>query len=257
MRTICVANHKGGVGKTTTARALGAELASTHGQRVLLVDLDAQFSLTRACGIRDAPSVTAADVLGGSAPGVTPMGDVLLEVGPGLWLAPGGRALASTEMGLVTRMGRENQLRQALATVGDRFDVGIVDTAPALGLLTVNALTAADGVLIPTLPELLALHGLVQFMDTIDEVRRQLNARLKIVGVLVTFYNGRTVHHTDGLAAIRGAGYPVFAVQIGRSVRVPESSIQGQAVTEYAPSNPRAREYRELAAEVLTWLKRA
>ena len=253
MIIIAIANHKGGVGKTTTARNLGAILATEHGQRVLLVDLDPQAALTRGCDVRDARGHSMAEVLGGGSPGTLSMGDILWDVSPGLALAPGDIALSRSELGLTTRLGREGELKRALASLENEFDVCLMDTPPSLGLLTVNALVAANGLVIPTLPELLALHALAAFWETVQIVQQNLNPGLQIIGVVVTFYDGRTIHHRDALDAIRAAGYPLMRARIGRTIRLAESAIAGQAMIEYDPENPQTAAYQDLGQEVIQW----
>lgn len=253
MKTLVCANHKGGVGKTATTHNLGALLASEHGRRVLLVDLDPQSSLTAACGVDGATGDSLAAVLGDTAPGRVPLGAILREIAPGLWLAPADIALAVSELGLQTRLGRENVLRRALGTVVGRFDVCLIDCPPGLGLLTVNGLVAADAVLIPTQPQGADLRALQLFLDTIERVR-DLNPSLAVLGVLATFYDGRLTHHKDAIEALKGAGLPVLAVTVGRSVRVAEATAAGQPVSVYDPRNPQTGAYRELAKEVDRWL---
>lgn len=250
MQILAVANHKGGVGKTATARELGAILASS-GRRVLLVDVDPQASLTAACGQDGDAGGNLADVIRG---GVA-MSAILREVGPGLFLAPASLALASAELGLATHKGREAVLRRALASVGDRFDLALLDTHPGLGLLTVGALAAADGVLIPTQPQGADLRALALFLQTVDNVRAELNPALAVLGILPTFYDRRLTHHGAALAAMRAAGLPLLSVTIGRTVRIAEAMAAGLPLAEYDPGNPQAAAYRELAGVVTTWLE--
>lgn len=254
MQVIALANMKGGVAKSTTARALGTVLAEDHGQRVLLVDVDPQASLTGACGVKEARDGNMADVIGGAERGTTAMGDVLFTITDRLWLAPGDIALARTELGLVSRMGREQVLARALAPIAAHFDLCLIDTPPSLSLLSVNALVAADGVIVPCVPEILSLRGLALFINTLNEVREELNPQLRLLGILITMANLQTVHHRDGVQAIKNAGYPVFQTVIGRSIRVSESAIIGESVTTYAPENPQAEAYRRLGEEVLQCL---
>ena len=250
MITLCVANHKGGVGKTASCHALGALLAESR--RVLMCDVDPQASLTAACGVKDAAGRSVAEVIGGAIPGELALGDVLLKLGPNLWLAPSDLALATTELQLAGRIGRESVLRRALATVASDFELAILDTPPSLGLLNVNALVASTGVIIPTMPQAADLRGLALFMDSLERVR-ELNADLATVGVLVTFYDRRLTHHRQAIEAMESAGLPLFETRIGRSIRVAEAAAIGQSVVTYARRNPQAEAYRQLAGEVAAW----
>ncbi len=255
MIVLAIGNQKGGTGKTATTHALGAVLASA-GRRALLIDADPQGSLTGACGIGDTEGRSLAEVVGDTDDGTLALGDVVRTLGPGLDLVPADIALASSELGLVVRMGREGVLRQALAGVGG-YDVALIDCPPSLGLLTVNALAAAHGVLIPTQAQIVDLRGLNLFLGTIERVRRALNPALQIVGIVATFYDGRLIHHQRALAAMREASLPVLDVTIGRSVRVAESAATGQSVVDFDAGNPRALEYQALGQEVSAWLAKA
>ena len=250
MAILAVANHKGGVGKTATAHALGVLLATEHGRRVLMIDVDPQASLTGSCGIPDASGRSLADVLAGSVA----MGDVIRNVADGLALVPADIALANVALALTSVLGRERVLARALATV--QYDVAILDCAPSLGLLTINALTAADAVLIPTLCQVVDLRGLRGFLDSLAKIRAAVNPGLETLGILVTFYDGRLLHHREALAAMRRAGLPVLDICVGRSIRVAEASSLGESVVTYEPANKRAEEYRALAKEVDAWLER-
>lgn len=258
MQTIAVANHKGGTGKTATAHALGEALArgteSARGRRVLLVDTDPQNSLTGACGIRDAAGQSLAEVLGGAKPGTVEAAAAIRPLGERLSILPADIALARTELGLVSRLGRESVLKRTLATVGRDFDVCIIDCPPSLSILTVNALAAAQGAIVPTQPQAADLRGLGLFLETISQVREALNPELALLGVLLTFCEGRLVHHQEAIELMAKAGLPLMTTRIGRSVRVAEAAGMGQSVVTYEPGNPRAAEYGALAAEVATWL---
>ncbi len=256
MRTLAIANHKGGVGKTAVSHALGVTLSRDHGRRVLLVDTDPQASLSGACGIGDASGRSLAEVLGSTAPGTLTLRDIVRDLGDGLALAPADIALAAAELGLVARMGRENVLGRALRDLGG-YDLAIVDCPPSLGLLTVNALACAHGVLIPTQPEIMALRGLALFLDSLAQVRSALNPGLETVGVVATFYASRLLHHRDALATMRDGGLPVLDVTIGRSVRVAESAVNGETVLTYDPRNKRAAELRALGEVIDRWLNDA
>jgi chromosome partitioning protein len=254
MRTLAVANHKGGVGKTATAHALGTVLHA-RGLRVLLVDLDPQGSLTGSCGVGDAAGRSLAEVLGGATPGPLSLREVLRTLKPGLALAPSDLALAGVELGLVSRLGRENVLRRCLRSVEAEFDLAILDCPPSLGLLTVNALTAAEALLIPTPPQAVDLRGLRLFWETVERIREELNPGLRVLGILPTFVDERLVHHREALAVLRAWGWPVLDVRVGRSVRVAEAAAVGESVVTYAPGHPPSRAFERLGEVVLRWYR--
>jgi len=252
MKTLSIANQKGGVGKTTTALNLGAALADL-GRRVLLVDVDPQHSLTGATGQAGAdPNLS--DVLGGANPGKVAMSEAIQELRPGVSLAPGDISLASTELGLVQRLGRENVLKKALASVAGDYDLALIDCPPSLGLLTVSALVASDSVLICVQPQAADLRGLRLFLDTLSEIKDNLNQDLQTFGVLVTFHDERLKHHQAAMNAMRQAEIPLLDVSIGRSIRVAEAMSESLTVIDFAPDNPRAQEYKFLAEKVNQWL---
>ena len=248
MRCIAVANHKGGCGKTALTVNLGAVLAEHS--RVLLLDADPQASLTSSCGVLDAGR-SLADVMGGNAT----LGDILRPLAFGPVLAPSDIALSAAELALVSRLGRENVLRRALATVAADFDVCLIDCPPSLGLMTVNSLVAADAVLIPVQPTAADLRGAALFLASLGELRAAgLNNGLTELGLLVTFYDARLLHHRDALAALGGAGPPVLPVTIPRSVRVAESMGAGQPVTVYDKRGQASEAYRQVGEVVKRWL---
>ena len=254
MKTVAIANQKGGTGKSATTHALGTVLASEHQRRVLMVDIDPQSSLTEACTSKDNSGSSLAEVLGGATPGSLTLKKIILELSDNLYLAPADLALAATELGLVSRMGRENVLKKALASVADTFDVALVDCPPSLSLLTVNALTAADAVLIPTQPQAVDLRGLRLFLSTLDNIRQELNPELQTLGILPTFFDSRLTHHKEAIGAMERADLPLMRVRIGRSVRVAEAAANGETVVTFDPKNPQAQAYRELAEEINQWL---
>jgi len=256
MKVISIANQKGGTGKTATAHALGVLLAG-EGLRVLLLDVDPQSSLTQSAGVSDPAGRSLAEVLGGATPGKMAMSDIILDLGSGLYLAPADIALAATELGLTSRLGRESVLKKALTIVAEsrQFDLAIIDCPPSLALLTVCALVASDAVLVPTQPEAVAMRGLRLFLETIDQVKAELNPDLEVLGVVATFYDSRLNHHKAAIEAMQEAGLPLLPVTIGRSVRVAEAAGAGETVTTYAPNNPRAEEYKQLSEVVKSWLK--
>lgn len=255
MKIIAIANQKGGTGKSATTHALGAVLAAELQRRVLMVDIDPQSSLTEASGVGDAEGISLAEVLGGATPGKTKLQDIIVEVSENLFLAPADLALAATELGLASRMGRENVLKKALTTVANYFDVTLIDCPPSLSLLTVNALTAADAVLIPTQPQAVDLRGLSLFLETLQNIRQELNPELETLGILPTFFDRRLTHHRDAIEAMERADLPLMQVRIGRSVRVAEAAANGETVVTFDPKNPQALAYRELAEAINQWLK--
>jgi len=253
MARLAIANHKGGVGKSTTAANLGASLAD-QGLNTLLIDMDPQASLTQALGIDLEDFYNLAGVMGDSKPGTVPARSAIKQVKNNLDIIPGNLDLASTEIGLVNRLGRENVLKNALAPLTG-YDMIIIDTPPSLSLLTVNALAAADYVIIPTLPQAADLRGLQLITNTISEIKQAINPDLEIMGVLVTQYDGRLIHHSEAVALLNDWDLHVFKAMIGRTVKAAESAGVGLPLVDYKPGNKRAIEYQELGKEILQWLK--
>lgn len=246
MKVLAIANQKGGVAKTTTAYNLAVLLAGAR--RVLLVDVDPQGSLTRSAGVE--PQSSLADVLAGRAK----MQDIIVPLRDRLDLAPADIALASCELGLVQRAARENVLRSALA--GARYDVALIDCPPSLGLLTIAALTAARGVIVPTLPSASDLRGVKLFLESIEHVRAELNPALELLGVLLVQYDSRLIAHGQAREALRAGGLEVLAT-VPRSVRVQEASAARQPITTYDPGGKPAAAYHELARRVKRWLRKS
>lgn len=251
MKIIAISNHKGGVGKTTTAHNLGYALAE-RGHRILLVDMDPQASLSGAVGCTDCDGRSMAEVLGGTQAGKLRLEEILVELQENLWLAPGDLALAAVEMGLSQRMGRETVLKKCLQPLESRFDLAFIDCGPSLGLLTVNGLTAAQRVIVPSQPSVLDLRGVNLFLQSIESVRRELNPDLELFGILVTQFDARYTHHRDAVETMIQAGLPVIPVLIGRSVKVAEASGAGQPILHYEPRNPQAESYLQLAEFIET-----
>ena len=253
MKIIAIANQKGGVAKTATAAALG-DLLAKRGQRVLLLDLDPQASLTQGLGI-DAHGASLAEVIGGAKRGPLTMQQIIKNVSERLDIAPADIALAGCELGMIERLGRENIIKTALRDLPG-YDVVIIDCPPALGLLTVNGLIAAHGVIVPTLPAAADLRGVKLFMDTLNQLRSDgLNAALELIGVLFVQYDPRLNAHTLAQDELKAAGWPVIGF-IPRSVKVQESSAALQPVTTYDPTSKPAQAYIELERKVIKWLKR-
>jgi chromosome partitioning protein len=247
-RVIAVANQKGGVAKTTTVASVGAALAEL-GQRVLLVDLDPQACLTFSLGYDpESIEVSIHHVLLGRAGAA----DIVIGTEEGPDLLPATIELASSEQLLLTRTGREQLLKSALAPLLKAYDVIILDCPPSLGILTTLALTAAHGVLIPLQCETLSHRGVGQLLDTIHDVKRVTNRRLNVIGVLPTLFDARTSHARLVLDRI-GSDYGVDVLEpaIPKSVRFAEAPAAGHSILSSAKSSKGAVAYRELAVNLL------
>jgi chromosome partitioning protein len=249
-RVLALCNQKGGVGKTTTTINLGAALAEA-GRRVLLVDLDPQGALSVGLGVNPLHlDRTVYNLL--MEPGVQAR-DVMLKTGvAGMDLLPSNIDLSAAEVQLVNEVAREQALQRVLAPVLEDYDIVLIDCQPSLGLLTINALTAASGVVIPLECEYLALRGVALLLQTIEKIRERLNPQLEIEGLLATMYDSRTLHGREVLARVVDAfGERVFHTVINRTVRFPETTVAGEPITSYASSSTGATAYRELARELL------
>jgi chromosome partitioning protein len=247
---LAMCNQKGGVGKTTSTINLGAALAE-WGRRVLLVDFDPQGALSVGLGVNPHDlDRTIYNVL--IEQGVA-VDDVLLKTNtPGMDLLPSNIDLSAAEIQLVNEVAREHVLARALAPVLPDYDIVLIDCQPSLGLLTLNALTAAQGVIIPLECEFFALRGVALLMQTVDKVKQRLNPQLQVEGILATMFDPRTLHSREVLARVVEAfSDKVFHTVIGRTVRFPETTVVGEPITTYASSSVGARAYRELAKEVL------
>jgi len=249
-RVVALCNQKGGVGKTTSTINLGAALTE-YGRRVLLLDFDPQGALSVGLGVQPHQlDRTVYDVLMESSVGLD---DVLLKTNvPGMDLVPSNIDLSAAEVQLVNEVAREQTLARALTPALPDYDLVLIDCQPSLGLLTVNALTAADEVVIPLECEFFSLRGVALLIDTIEKVRERLNPRLHIAGILATMYDSRTVHGREVFARVVEAfGDTVFDTVITRTVRFPETTVAGEPITTWAPSSSGAQQYRALAKEVL------
>jgi chromosome partitioning protein len=250
-KVISIANQKGGVGKTTTSINLGGALAEL-GYRVLCIDMDPQANLTVGLGISLSDvHASMSDVL---AEDRTPLEEIIRPTGmPGLSVAPATLELASTEVELFTAIGREMVLRDALSGwVNRQFDVVIIDCPPTLGLLTINSLVASSRVIIPVQTQYYAIKGLTALIKVINTIKLKLNHDLEIMGLLATFFDGRTVLAREMLENLRELGdHRVFNTMIKQTVKLGEAPLTGKPVTEYASNSSAARAFRELAREVV------
>ena len=254
---MAVVNQKGGTGKTTTCENLGVGLAM-EGKKVLLVDTDPQASLTICLGhhVPDQLSPTLSDMMGKilSEQPIAP-GEGILHHPEGVDLIPANIELSGLEVSLVNAMSRETILKQYLDTVKQNYDFILLDCMPSLGMLTVNALAAADNVLIPVQAAYLPAKGLEQLLQTINKVRRQINPKLRIEGILLTMVDSRTNYSKDISNLIRenyGGKLKVYKTDIPRSVRAEEISAEGTSIFKHDPKGKVADAYRVLTKEVLS-----
>jgi chromosome partitioning protein len=249
-RIIAMCNQKGGVGKTTSTINLGAALVE-YGRKVLLVDLDPQGALSVGLGVP--AQQLERTIYNALMERQTTLADVRVPTDlPGLDLVPSNIDLSAAEVQLVSEVAREQTLLRALADVRNEYDYILIDCQPSLGLLTVNALTAAQGVVIPLECEFFSLRGVALLVDTIDKVKERLNPKLEIDGILATMYDARTVHCKEVFSRVVEAfGDTVFKTVITRTVRFPETTVAGQPITTWAPTSSGASAYRDLAKEVL------
>ncbi len=248
-RVLCIANQKGGVGKTTTAVNLAATLAAAQ-KRTLLIDLDPQGSATSGLGVRDlAERPTTYDIMMGERA----LSEVILPSQlEHLHLLPAHRDLVGAEVELVAALAREFRLREALKAVRGEYDFTLIDCPPSLGLLTVNGLTAADGVLIPLQCEYYALEGLSALMDTLKLIRERLNQALVIEGIVLTMFDTRnSLSHQVSDEVRRHFPERVYRAVIPRNVRISESPSHGLPVTLYDPTSKGAQAYMDLAREII------
>jgi chromosome partitioning protein len=249
-RVVALCNQKGGVGKTTSTINLGAALTE-YGRKVLLVDFDPQGALSVGLGVQPHRlDRTIYNVLMESS--IT-LDDVLLKTNvPGMDLVPSNIDLSAAEVQLVGEVAREQTLARVLGPAIPDYDFVLIDCQPSLGLLTINALTAADTVVIPLECEFFSLRGVALLIDTIEKIKERLNPRLTVEGILATMYDARTVHGREVFARVVEAfGETVFDTVITRTVRFPETTVAGEPITTWAPSSSGAQQYRALAREVL------
>jgi chromosome partitioning protein len=249
-RVIAMCNQKGGVGKTTSTINLAAALAE-YGRRVLIVDFDPQGAASVGLGI--SPHELERTVYNLLMERTAVLAELIRPTAiPGLDLLPSNIDLSAAEVQLVGEVARESVLARVLRPALDDYDVVLIDCQPSLGLLTVNALTAAHGVLIPLECEFFALRGVALLIETIEKVRDRLNPRLEVDGILATMYDPRTLHAREVVARLNEAfGSTLLHTMIGRTVKFPDSSVAAEPITTYAPTHPGAIAYRQLARELV------
>ena len=248
---IALANQKGGVAKTTTVASLGAAFAE-QGRRVLLVDLDPQACLTFSLGVDpDTVESSIHDVLVGGVD----VADVILRCEEGIDLVPSSIDLAGAEAVLLSRPAREYVLQGALDAVRADYHVILLDCGPSLGVLTLNALTAASGLVIPMPCEMLSHRGVGQLLDTVGDVKRILNKKLRVLGILPTLYDGRSTHSREVLEDVGVRyGLPVLSPPIPKTVRFAEAPAVGRSILSTARTSKGAAAYREVAGSLLAVL---
>jgi chromosome partitioning protein len=248
-RIIALCNQKGGVGKTTTAINLGASLAE-YGRKVLAIDFDPQGALTAGLGVQSHDVTTIYDLLLGTVKDV-PSAIIETRV-HNLHVIPANIDLSAAEVHLVNEVAREQILARVIRQVSDQYDVILIDCQPSLGLLTVNALTAAHGVLIPLECEYFALRGVALLVETVEKVRDRLNPAIQLDGILATMYDSRTLHSREVLERVVDAfGDSVLETVIGRTVKFPDASVAGAPLNVFAPDPAAAEAYRGVARELI------
>jgi chromosome partitioning protein len=249
-RIIAMANQKGGVGKTTTTINLGAALAE-YGRKVLLVDFDPQGALSVGLGVN--PHNLDLSIYNLIMQDEVTTDDILIKTNvAGLHLLPANIDLSAAEIQLVTEVAREMALKRMLRPVEKDYDFILIDCQPSLGLLAINALTCAHGVLVPLECEFFSLRGVALLLDTIDKVRERLNFDLELEGILATMYDSRTTHSRQVLQRVVEAfGDKVYQTVITKTVKFPESTVAGAPITSLDPASSGARNYRQLAREVI------
>ncbi|CAN5483223.1 AAA family ATPase [soil metagenome] len=249
-RIISLCNQKGGVGKTTSTINLGASLAE-YGRKVLAFDFDPQGALSAGLGVPTHDVPTIYDLLLGTVK--NPAEAVIHTATPNLDVIPANIDLSAAEVHLVNEVARETILARVLRKVSDQYDVILIDCQPSLGLLTVNALTAAHGVLIPLECEFFALRGVALLVETIEKVRDRLNPAIELDGILATMYDSRTLHSREVLERVVDTfGDKVLETVIGRTVKFPDASVAGAPLTIFAPEHSAAEAYRQLARELIS-----
>ena len=249
-RIISLCNQKGGVGKTTTSINLGAALAE-YGRRVLAIDFDPQGALSAGLGVQTHDVVTIYDLLIGTVR--DPHAAIQQTSIEGLDIIPANIDLSAAEVHLVNEVAREQTLARVLRRVSDDYDVILIDCQPSLGLLTVNALSASHGVLIPLECEYFALRGVALLIETIEKVKDRLNPMLELDGIVPTMYDSRTLHAREVMdRVVEAFDQQVLDTVIGRTIKFPDASVAGVPVIQFAPEHSAAKAYRQLARELVS-----
>jgi len=248
-RIIAMCNQKGGVGKTTTTINVAAALAE-YGRKVLLVDFDPQGALSAGLGINTGDLPTVYDLMMNKE--LKTKSAIITTKVANIDLLPANIDLSAAELRLVSEMGREKILKGILKQVSEDYDLILIDCQPSLGLLTVNALTAAHGVMIPLACEFFALRGVALLIETVDKVREHLNEAITVDGILATMYDPRTLHSREVLDRLHEVfGEKVFRSVIGRTVKFPDATVAGVPITTFAPTSDAAESYRTVARELV------
>lgn len=249
-RIIAMCNQKGGVGKTTTSINMSAALAE-YGRKVLLVDFDPQGALSAGLGVNAHDALTIYDLMLDRT--IETHAAIQRTAVANLDVIPANIELSAAEMKLVNEIAREQILSRILKSVIDEYDVIVIDCQPSLGLLTVNALTAAHGVIIPLASEFFALRGVAILEDIISKVQEGLNPALQLDGILATMFDGRTLHSREVLERLHEAfGDKVFRSVIHRTVKFPDATVAQTPITAFAPSSEAAEAYRTVARELVS-----
>lgn len=246
MITIAVTSGKGGTGKTTLTFNLGYLLSESY--KVLMIDSDPQMSLSLACKV-DNPPTTLADVINHTSPNKI-IQSAILQITDKLHILPSSLRLSGIEAGLGNRTAGDLVLKRALNEIKKDYDYCLIDAPPHLAKLSVNILTASDGVIIPVIPDTLSIQAVGALLSSIDEVQQTLNPELVILGLLINQHSEQSKHHKEALQAIKGAEIPVFEATIGKTIKFAEAMSRGLPLHKYDPQNPRIQELKQIIKEL-------